>query len=914
MRQPKSLSGLSEGYISGSFSEDDSCNVGGFSTTCSVDEFLYWPLGNMAAGQVQKVTVPFYVDNSVSGGRVIEAETVVWTDSTTDIYESTSFIVDGDADLTVQVDTDVSPAQSEGTIKYAVYYGNTSGESTTDSSLSFTLAPGLTFVSASNGGVHNEGVVTWDLATLVSGESDRVDVVATLPDLSHGTLLESSAELIGTSQVTFNKTNQKFGHTVKVADSQPVGLALNVLESVKSGGHMPVEIVVSNFSTETITDAQVVVRYPRSVSGLSEGYIFGPLSLENSCDEGGFSTTCSPEEFVQFSIGNLAAGAVETITMPLSVANNLAEGRLISLTAQFSSDNTVGVAQSKTLRIDENADLRLAVDQSREQLMAGAEQLYTIRYGNTSTDSVIDTSLEFTLPSQVTLVTASSGVDIAGQTLSWDLGTLESGAVGQVKVRVSLPDDLSEGELIPAHAEIVGENQISFLPNTQTAHSASYIVAQQPVVLGMSVVTQPASAGESVTASVSVVNESANTLTDVQLLMRYPTLLAGISEDSITGPLVDDESCEVGGFSTTCSPNEELIWNLGSMPAGQVVDIVIPTAVANNIANGNLTRFYAELSNDSSHLNRVSLTLPIGEGADTDADGFGGDFDNCVDDANSDQANNDLDLVGDVCDEDDDNDGMPDEFEIAYGLDPFDPDDAEIDSDGDGTTNLEEYLAGTDPTGSGGVVNNPPAVVIADVGAVTGRSSVTLSAAGSSDPEGETITYLWVQTSGAAVILNNASSAEATFVAPDVAEAGEVLTFDLTVSDGVLETTESVDVTVNFETAPPTTTLAPGVLEASAFTTGSGEHIVLIFTATSDSEGNELSSLTFDASGELNETSDISSVRLYEDVNMDGQFQEEELLLEAQYTEDDGLIRFELDEPLALPSGATQFLVTYEFQ
>jgi hypothetical protein len=191
---------------------------------------------------------------------------------------------------------------------------------------------------------------------------------------------------------------------------------------------------------------------------------------------------------------------------------------------------------------------------------------------------------------------------------------------------------------------------------------------------------------------------------------------------------------------------------------------------------------------------------------------------------------------------------------------------------------------------------------------------VTLSAAGSSDPEGETITYLWVQTSGAAVILNNASSAEATFVAPDVAEAGEVLTFDLTVSDGVLETTESVDVTVNFETAPPTTTLAPGVLEASAFTTGSGEHIVLIFTATSDSEGNELSSLTFDASGELNETSDISSVRLYEDVNMDGQFQEEELLLEAQYTEDDGLIRFELDEPLALPSGATQFLVTYEFQ
>jgi len=46
---------------------------------------------------------------------------------------------------------------------------------------------------------------------------------------------------------------------------------------------------------------------------------------------------------------------------------------------------------------------------------------------------------------------------------------------------------------------------------------------------------------------------------------------------------------------------------------------------------------------------------------------------------------------------DSDGDGMPDQFELVYGLNPNDPSDASVDSDGDGYTNLQEYLAGTDP-------------------------------------------------------------------------------------------------------------------------------------------------------------------------------------------------------------------------
>ncbi len=80
-----------------------------------------------------------------------------------------------------------------------------------------------------------------------------------------------------------------------------------------------------------------------------------------------------------------------------------------------------------------------------------------------------------------------------------------------------------------------------------------------------------------------------------------------------------------------------------------------------------------------------------------DGDDFGDVCDNCPLDFNNDQANDDGDSMGDVCDPDDDNDDMPDDWEILHGLDPFDSSDRDIDRDNDQFTNYQEYINGTDP-------------------------------------------------------------------------------------------------------------------------------------------------------------------------------------------------------------------------
>ena len=49
---------------------------------------------------------------------------------------------------------------------------------------------------------------------------------------------------------------------------------------------------------------------------------------------------------------------------------------------------------------------------------------------------------------------------------------------------------------------------------------------------------------------------------------------------------------------------------------------------------------------------------------------------------------------------DTDSDGLPDDWEDAFALDPHDPTDASRDDDLDGSTNLAEYRAGTNPRSS----------------------------------------------------------------------------------------------------------------------------------------------------------------------------------------------------------------------
>ncbi len=79
-----------------------------------------------------------------------------------------------------------------------------------------------------------------------------------------------------------------------------------------------------------------------------------------------------------------------------------------------------------------------------------------------------------------------------------------------------------------------------------------------------------------------------------------------------------------------------------------------------------------ELEHGTNPFDVLSFPLTV---LDTDEDGIVDDEDNCIDSANIEQADFDEDGLGDVCDDDDDNDSYSDENESIAGTNPFDSDD-----------------------------------------------------------------------------------------------------------------------------------------------------------------------------------------------------------------------------------------------
>ncbi|MHC5111969.1 MAG: PKD domain-containing protein, partial [Planctomycetota bacterium] len=112
-------------------------------------------------------------------------------------------------------------------------------------------------------------------------------------------------------------------------------------------------------------------------------------------------------------------------------------------------------------------------------------------------------------------------------------------------------------------------------------------------------------------------------------------------------------------------------------------------------------------------------------------------------------------------------------------------------------------------------------------------TSVTLDASGSSDPEGQGLTYTWTQTGGTNVTLSDAGASQPNFTAPE-GVSNSTLTFQVAVNDGTNTSYDTVQVTVNADDD------APSASAGADQTVNEGTNVTLDASASSDPEGQGL--------------------------------------------------------------------------
>ncbi|MCG7983278.1 MAG: CAP domain-containing protein [Candidatus Thiodiazotropha lotti] len=106
--------------------------------------------------------------------------------------------------------------------------------------------------------------------------------------------------------------------------------------------------------------------------------------------------------------------------------------------------------------------------------------------------------------------------------------------------------------------------------------------------------------------------------------------------------------------------------------------------------------------------------------------------------------------------------------------------------------------------------NQPPAASISGSQSSTSGETVTLDGSASSDPDDDSLSYLWTQTGGEAINLTNNSNPSLTFIAPEVTQSSS-LSLRLTVNDG--EYSATADITIQLSPAADNT--APAVTSRS---------------------------------------------------------------------------------------------------
>jgi uncharacterized repeat protein (TIGR01451 family) len=561
---------------------------------CEPQERGTFEIGTLAAGEGVTFTVPARMAGTTTDGTVASFEADV-TDSTGDIRESgASLAVTNARVLELALTPSRNPVEPEDTVTYALTFGLLeTATGAPGATLALPLPAGTTFVSASDGGTLDKGVVEWSVGNLNPGDGgERYVTVSVDAGTDLGSIVEASACFSDASSPVREVT---FVAATRVQPANPLEIVVTASpDAVRPGETMDVEITVTNTGPFDRTGVVVTLEIPDGLTALSEARFF----IGAQCPGNNF---CEAQEVATIDIGTLAAGKGETLSVPFIVAGGTADGTVLSFEARVDDSPGDSRESGASVVVAADREFELTITDSDEPVAPGETFSYRVTYG--TLDSGIGASnvtLSLALPEGAIYQSSTNCGTLVGDTVQWVIGNLNPGAGGERKAVLQLDPSVPVGTILETHAWI---DDGSVSDGTMRTATATRVEVDAPLDVNVRATPDPVTAGEAFNVEVSVTNTTAFDRSDVIVWLEFPDGLTALNEALFGAQCPGNNFCEAG---------ERAEFTIGTLAAGETMTYDVPPTVTAGTPDGTVLRFDVFATDVSGLLSGDSDAVMVG--------------------------------------------------------------------------------------------------------------------------------------------------------------------------------------------------------------------------------------------------------------------------------------------------------------
>ena len=532
-----------------------------------------WAIGNLAAGAAGSVQMVVQVDNPLPNGTIITNDSAgIGSNETSPITgAAVSTTVTFVPVLSLTLNGAPDPVTAGGTLTYTLDYSNSGNGTATGVVLSDEVPAATTFVSATAGGAVSGTTVSWTIGSLAAGTSGTIQLVVQVdsPLPNGSTITNDTARLDSVETVAVS--GDPISTTVT---SSPV---LSIAKSdapdpVAAGDPLTYTLSFTNTGNAGATGVVVTDTLPPGTSFVS-ATAGGTLA-------GGTVT---------WTIGDLFAGESGSALLVVQVDSPLPDGTTITdANYSIASNETPAVSGATvTTTVTSAPLLSIVLSGAPDPVAAGGTLTYTIDYANGGNADATGVVITDTVPLDTSLVSATAGGTLSGNSVSWAIGNLAAGAAGSVQMVVQVDNPLPNGTIITNDSAGIGSNETSPITGAAVSTTVTFV----PVLsLTLNGAPDPVTAGGTLTYTLDYSNSGNGTATGVVLSDEVPaatTFVSATAGGAVSG--------------TTVS------WTIGSLAAGTSGTIQLVVQVDSPLPNG------STITNDTARLDSVETVAVSGD-------------------------------------------------------------------------------------------------------------------------------------------------------------------------------------------------------------------------------------------------------------------------------------------------------------